>query len=79
MVVTRIQFTTERIIARSARFHVISVPYGSVLRLHSKPGTLSIEFSGGQSLKVHSGLADPEMILAHLRAHCPASVYSEES
>lgn len=40
--VTRIHFTRERIIARLPWFKEISEPYGSVLRLHSRPGTVDV-------------------------------------
>jgi hypothetical protein len=74
--VTRIHFTRERIIARLPWFREISEPYGSVLRLHSRPGTVDLQFSDGRSLKLHSGLGDPDVILAYLDAHCPPSVVS---
>lgn len=71
---TRVHFTRERIIARLPWFREISEPYGSVLRLHSRPGTVDLQFSDGRSLKLHSGLGDPDVILAYLDAHCPPSV-----
>lgn len=76
--VTRIHFTRERIIGRLPWFREISEPYGNVVRLHSRPGTLHIQFSDGRLLKLHCGLGDPDVILAYLDAHCPPSVVSSE-
>lgn len=78
LAVTRIQFTRDRIVARLPWFRRISEPYTNVLRLRSKPGTVNLQFSDGRSLKLHSGLGDPDVILTYLDAHCPPSVIPGE-
>lgn len=71
LIVTRVKFTRERIVARLPLFREISEPYAHVVRLRSKPGTLLVDFANGHRLKLHSGLGDPDIILAYLHSHCP--------
>jgi hypothetical protein len=75
---TSIRFTRERIIARLPGFRTISEPYTAIQKLQSKPGTLRVEFSDGLSLKLYSGLGDPESVISYLQTHCPESVYPKE-
>jgi hypothetical protein len=74
---TQIRFTQEGVVARMPLLRQVSEPYGSISRLYSKPGTLSIEFADGQSLKIHSGLGEAGVIIGYLREHCPPSVYTD--
>lgn len=74
--VTRVHFTRDRIVARLPWFRKISEPYTNVSRLRSKPSTVDLQFSNGRSLKLHSGLGDPDVMLTYLEAHCPSSVFS---
>lgn len=76
MMVTRVKFTRERIVARLPVFREVSERYADVVQLRSKPGTVRVDFADGQALKLHSGLGDPDVIIAYLDAHCPPSVVS---
>jgi hypothetical protein len=78
VIVTRVHFAKDRIIARLPWSRGLSEPYWSVLQLRPKPGTLDVQFSDGRSLKLHSGLGDPDIILAYLHEHCPPSVRLEK-
>jgi hypothetical protein len=76
---TSVRFTNERIIARLPGFRTISEPYTAIESLQSKPGTIRIKFSDGRSLKLHSGLGDPDLVIGYLQARCPDSIYPEDS
>ncbi|MGE5570780.1 MAG: hypothetical protein ACM3S5_17215 [Rhodospirillales bacterium] len=74
MMVTRITFTRERIVARLPVFRKLSQRYTDVVELRSRPGTLRVDFADGQALKLHPGLGDADVIIAYLDAYCPPSV-----
>jgi hypothetical protein len=76
--VTQIRFTKERIVARLPWSKKLCEPYRSVLKLTAKPVTVEIRFSDGRSLKLNSGLGDPDVILAYLHEHCPHAAVGKE-
>lgn len=71
LMVTRVTFTKEQIVARLPLFREVSEPYASVVGFRCKTGTLLLHFVDGKKLKLHSGLGEPEVVLAHLHSHCP--------
>lgn len=77
MIVTRVRFTPQGFVARLSWFRHLQEPYERVERISGKPGTLTIHFSDGQLLKLHSGLGNADTVIAHLQAHCPESVRIE--
>ena len=74
---TSVRFTREGFIARLSWLRQFDAPYNLVNRISSKPGTLKIEFSDGRSLKIHSGLGNPDVIIALLQERCPESIHLE--
>lgn len=74
---TSVRFTREGFIARLSWLRQFDAPYNLVNRVSSKPGTLKIEFSDGRSLKIHSGLGNPDVVIALLQARCPESIHLE--
>lgn len=76
LMVTRVKFTRERIVARLPLFREVSERYADVVQVRSKPGTVRLDFADGHTLKLHSGLGDPDVIIAYLDAHCPPSAVS---
>jgi len=77
MIATRVRFTRQGFVARLSWFRHLQEPYERVERISGKPGTLTIHFSDGQLLKLHSGLGDADTVIAYLQAHCPESVRIE--
>ena len=75
MVTTCVRFTRDGFVARLPWFRTIQEPYERVQRISGKPGTLTIQFSDGPVLRLHSGLGDPDVVIAHLQARCPESVH----
>jgi len=71
---TRIVFAKNEFVARISWFRQFSRRYSDVRRVSGKPGTLKLEFSDGRALKFHSGLGDPDVVIAYLQARCPESL-----
>jgi hypothetical protein len=71
---TRVRFTSQGLVARLSWFRELNEPYHRVEHISGTPGTLKIQFSDGRTLRLHSGLGDPDSVIAHLHAHCPKSV-----
>jgi hypothetical protein len=76
-VTTRVMFTHQGFVARFSWFRELREPYDRVQRISGRPGTLKIQFSDGRQLKLHSGMGDPETVIAHLQARCPETVHLE--
>ncbi len=74
---TCIRFTRQGFTARISWVRNVSEPYAAVQSISGKPGTLRVQFSDGQSLKFHSGLGNPDLVIACLRAKCPGSIQLE--
>jgi hypothetical protein len=74
---TSVRFTRQGFVARLPWFRKLEERYERVQRISGKPGTLRIQFSDGRTLRLHSGLGDPDTVIAHLQAHCPESVHLE--
>lgn len=74
---TCIKFTRQGFTARISWVRSVSEPYAAVQRISGKPGTLRVQFRGGQSLKFHSGLGNPDIVIAFLRKKCPTSIHLE--
>jgi len=74
MIFSSVVFTRERITARILWRDRISEPYSKLRRASSKPGTLTLQFSDGRSLKLYSGLGDPDMVIAYLSKYAPRHV-----
>lgn len=77
--VTTVRFTDDKIHARSAWFKSFSEPYTAIQRLRSSPGTIVMEFSDGQCLKIRSGLGNAGTIVRYLQTRCPKSVKLDDS
>lgn len=74
---TLVKFTRTGFEAQLSWFRELHEPYDRVLRITGKPRTLTIHFSDGRSLKLHSGLGDPNTIISLLQARCPEAVELE--
>jgi hypothetical protein len=71
---TRIRFAKQGFVARVSWFRRFSAPYAEVQSITARLATLTVRFSDGRSLKFHSGLGDPDTVIAYLQARCPESV-----
>jgi hypothetical protein len=72
---TQIRFTRQGFIARVSWLRNISESYDGVECISGRRGTLKVQFSDGRSLKFHTGLGNPDMVIAHLKAKCPESIH----
>jgi hypothetical protein len=72
---TCVRFTRSGFVARLPWFRTLQEPYERVQRISGKPGTLRVQFSDGRVLRLHSGLGDPDAVIAHLQARCPESLH----
>jgi hypothetical protein len=71
---TSVRFTQKGFVARLPWFRRLEEPYDCVQRISGRPGTVSVHFIDGRSLKFHSGLGDPDTVIAYLRVRCPESI-----
>lgn len=71
LVVSRVLFTRDRVTARMLWRSEFSEPYSSLRRVSSKPGTLTLHFSDGRLMKLHTGMGDPDMVIAYLSSYAP--------
>jgi hypothetical protein len=71
---TRVQFTKDGVVATKSWFRQVAGRYADIQCISSKPGTVKIEFSDGQSVKLHPGLGDPDKVIAYLQTRSPESV-----
>lgn len=69
-----VRFTDDGFVARLAWFRELREPYDRVVKILTKPGTITVHFSDGRSLKLHPGLGDAETVIAQLRTRCPAAL-----
>jgi len=74
---TSVRFTRQGLAARLSWFRHLQEPYDRVQSISGKPGTVTIHFSDGQLLNLHSGLGDPDTVIAYLQAYCPEAVRIE--
>lgn len=73
----QVLFTANGLVARRPFQREFSETYTNVKRISGKPGTVKVEFADGRSLKLHSGLGNPDIVIAYLQTHCPESLRLE--
>ncbi len=71
---TRVLFTANGLVVRRPFQREFSETYANVKRISGKPGTVKLEFADGRSLKLHSGLGNPDVVIGYLQTHCPESL-----
>lgn len=67
---TEVLFTDTGLIARLPFRRELSRSYGDVKRITGRRGTVKVEFSDGQALKLHTGLGSADVVISYLREHC---------
>ena len=72
--VTRVSFTADGFVAHRVWRGTLREPYDGVVSISGKPATITIHFADGKAIRLHSGMGDPDIVVAILRARCPRSV-----
>ncbi len=72
--VTKITFSNERIIAQSLFFREISEPYSNITQIRFRFGSMIIDFSSGQQVKIRGGLGKAAIYWSYLEKYRPHSV-----
>ena len=75
---TIIRFTRQGFVGRISWLRSVSEPYDGVEHISGRSGTLKVQFSDGRSLKFHTGMGNPDVVIARLKARCPQSVQLED-
>ena len=66
VMLTDVLFTDHGLIARRPFQSEVFKPYADARRITGKPGTVKLEFSDGQTVKLHTGLGEADIAISCL-------------